>query len=100
MANFLIVRERLNAELGKREARRHLIATTDPKKGTLRRLVEKEGYKSLEVPEKVGGRFSVLTSVGLLPAAVAGIDIKGFLKARHIWTALQGQIISGRTPRI
>mgnify|MGYP001560423930 CR=1 FL=1 len=80
MANFLIVRERLNAELGKREARRHLIATTDPKKGTLRRLVEKEGYKSLEVPEKVGGRFSVLTSVGLLPAAVAGIDIKGLLK--------------------
>ena len=46
----------------------------------MRRLVEKEGYKSLEVPEKVGGRFSVLTSVGLLPAAVAGIDIKGLLK--------------------
>ncbi|MBI5182573.1 MAG: glucose-6-phosphate isomerase [Nitrospirae bacterium] len=80
MSNFLIVRERLNAEFEKREARRHIIATTDPKKGALRRIVEKEGYKSLEVPEKVGGRFAVFTSVGLLPAAVVGIDIKQLLE--------------------
>ncbi|MBI5180197.1 MAG: glucose-6-phosphate isomerase [Nitrospirae bacterium] len=79
MANFLLVRERLVEAVGKEKAKRHIIATTDSKKGSLRRLVETEGYKSFEVPEKVGGRFSVFTPVGLFPAAVSGIDIKQLL---------------------
>lgn len=79
MSNFLILRERLNVDLGKKAARRHIIAATDPKNGALRRLSEKEGYESFDIPEKVGGRFSVFTPVGLLPAAVAGIDIKQLL---------------------
>ena len=80
MANFLLVRERLVEAVGKEKAKRHIIATTDPKIGSLRRLVETEGYNSFEVPEKVGGRFSVFTSVGLFPAAVIGIDIKQLLE--------------------
>jgi glucose-6-phosphate isomerase len=95
MANFLLVRERLVEAVGKEKAKRHIIATTDSKKGSLRRLVETEGYKSFDVPEKVGGRFSVFTPVGLLPAAVIGIDIKQLLdgaaymdnlcKSENVW---------------
>ncbi len=80
MANFLLVRERLVKAVGKEKSKRQIIATTDSKKGSLRRLVETEGYSSFEVPEKVGGRFSVFTPVGLLPAAVIGIDIKQLLE--------------------
>lgn len=95
MANFLLVREMLVKAVGKEKAKRHIIATTDSKKGSLRRLVETEGYMSFEVPEKVGGRFSVFTPVGLFPAAVIGIDIKQLLdgaaymdnlcKSENVW---------------
>ncbi|MBI2941096.1 MAG: glucose-6-phosphate isomerase [Chloroflexi bacterium] len=59
--------------------RDHLIATTDPRGGDLRRLVEREGLRSLAIPPGVGGRFSVLSAVGLLSAAVAGIDVRELL---------------------
>lgn len=57
----------------------HIVATTDPEKGILRPLAEKEGYKTFTVPPTVGGRFSVLSAVGLLPIALAGIDIRELL---------------------
>jgi len=75
MSTFLIAKEKLIAALGEKEHVRHIIATTDKNKGILRPICQKEGYKSLVVPDGVGGRFSVLTPVGLLSAAVEGIDI-------------------------
>jgi glucose-6-phosphate isomerase len=78
MAQFLIVRQRLEAELGD-GYRRHLLFTTDPEKGVLRRLANEEGIATLPVPANVGGRFSVLSAVGLLPAALVGISIRDLL---------------------
>ncbi|HZK10367.1 MAG TPA: glucose-6-phosphate isomerase [Clostridia bacterium] len=72
----------LKKELTKRygqEAGRYIIATTDAKSGALRRQVEEEGYKSFVVPQDIGGRYSVMSPVGLFPMAVAGLDVKGFL---------------------
>src|SRR5690242_18836078 len=71
MAQFLVVRDRLLRELGAVDYKRHLIVTTDPKQGTLRQIVNDEGFRALPVPQDVAGRFSVLTPVGLLPAAAA-----------------------------
>ena len=78
MSQYLIVRERLMAELGE-GYRRHLLFTTDPKKGVLRRLADEEGIATLPVPANVGGRFSVLSAVSLLPAALVGIDVEALL---------------------
>ena len=74
MSQYLIIRERLQAELGD-GYRRHLLFTTDPEKGVLRALATEEDVATLPVPPNVGGRFSVLSAVGLLPAAMVGIDI-------------------------
>jgi len=79
MAQFMIVRERLRAALDDDHYRSHLIFTTDPEKGVLRRLAAEEEIATLPVPPNVGGRFSVLSAVGLLPAALAGIDIEALL---------------------
>jgi glucose-6-phosphate isomerase len=79
MSQFMIVRERLRAALDGDHYRSHLIFTTDPGKGVLRRLADEEGIATLPVPPDVGGRFSVLSAVGLLPAALAGIDIEALL---------------------
>lgn len=81
MAQFLIVYERLRAAFGDDEDayRRHLLFTTDPEKGVLRELAEKENIPALPIPPDVGGRFSVLSSVGLLPAALVGIDVEALL---------------------
>lgn len=78
MSAFFIARERLKRAVGKKYAQQ-IIATTDGVRGTLRALAIKEGYQTLPVPADVGGRFSVLTDVGLFPAAWAGIDIKKLL---------------------
>lgn len=75
LAQFLIVQKWIYKKVGKEKGAAHFIVTTDPKKGTLREIAQKEGYETLEIPEPVGGRFSVLTPVGLFPAAVSGIDI-------------------------
>ena len=79
MAQFLIVRERLVARLGHVRHRDHVVVTTDAERGVLRPIVEEEGYASFVVPEGVGGRFSVLSVVGLLSAALLGIDIRGLV---------------------
>jgi glucose-6-phosphate isomerase len=78
MSQFLIVRQRLEAELGE-GYRRHLLFTTDPANGVLRKLAAQEGIASLPIPPNVGGRFSVLSAVGLLPAALVGIPIRELL---------------------
>lgn len=75
MAAFLFFREALAKRVGVSRLRDHLVLTTDPKKGALRQVVERDGYPSLPLPANVGGRFSELTSVGLFPAAVTGVDI-------------------------
>jgi glucose-6-phosphate isomerase len=79
MAQFMIVRERLRQALDGDAYRGHLIFTTDREKGVLRRIADQEGIATLPVPAAVGGRFSVLSAVGLLPAALVGIDIEALL---------------------
>jgi len=78
-AQFLIVRELLARKLGSRGLARHLVVTTDPQAGTLRELAEREGWYTLPVPPGVGGRFSVLSAVGLFAAAMCGIRIERLL---------------------
>jgi glucose-6-phosphate isomerase len=78
MAQYMIVREHLRSTLDD-GYRGHLLFTTDPEKGVLRRIAEEEGIATLPVPPGVGGRFSVLSAVGLLPAALAGVDIDALL---------------------
>lgn len=78
MAQYLVIRQWLEEALGP-AATRHLVFTTDPKRGALREIATREGIAALEVPADVGGRFSVLSPVGLLPAALVGIDIEGLL---------------------
>ncbi len=75
VSQFLIVRQMLTERLGKESVREHLVVTTGVKVGQLRALAEEGGYPLLSIPENVGGRFSVLSPVGLFPAAMFGIDI-------------------------
>ena len=72
---FRIFKEMLEKKYGKEEAAKRIYATTDKQKGALKNLATEEGYESFVVPDDVGGRFSVLTAVGLLPIAVSGADI-------------------------
>jgi glucose-6-phosphate isomerase len=78
MAQYLVIRQWLEQAMGP-AAGRHLVFTTDPKRGALREIAARDGIAALEVPPDVGGRFSVLSPVGLLPAALVGIDIEGLL---------------------
>ena len=73
---FRLLKEQLEAQVGKDEAKHRIIAITDAKKGALRKLADTEGYKTFVIADNVGGRFSVLTPVGLLPIAIAGFDIR------------------------
>lgn len=77
-AQFMIVREMLSAALGPGYGE-NIVAVTDPAKGTMRTICDKEGFATLPVPDGVGGRFSVLSPVGLFSAAMAGIDIGALL---------------------
>ncbi|MFA8433985.1 MAG: glucose-6-phosphate isomerase [Marinifilaceae bacterium] len=73
---FRLLKELLEEQIGKEEARERIVAITDESKGALRTLADQEGYKTFVIPDNVGGRYSVLTPVGLLPIAVAGHDIR------------------------
>lgn len=73
---FRLLKDQLESRVGKEEARQRIVAITDAAKGALRSLATTEGYKTFVIPDNVGGRYSVLTPVGLLPIAVAGIDIR------------------------
>ena len=78
MAQYLIVRAWLEEALGS-AAHRHLVFTTDPTRGALREIAARDGIATLSVPPDVGGRFSVLSPVGLLPAALVGVDVSALL---------------------
>lgn len=73
---FRLLKKQCEEQRGKETARKVIVAVTDAKKGAARTTADKEGYKSFIIPDNVGGRFSVLTPVGLLPIAVAGFDIE------------------------
>ena len=77
---FRLLKKQCEAQMGKEEAREVIVAVTDAKRGAARTCADKEGYKSFIIPDNVGGRFSVLTPVGLLPIACAGFDIKALVQ--------------------
>lgn len=80
MSAFMIAREMIAKKVGASAVKEHIIATTDARSGIMRKITDEEGFRSFIVPDGVGGRFSVLTPVGLLPAAFVGIDIMGLLE--------------------
>lgn len=77
---FRVFRELLEKKYGKEGARERIYCTTDKARGTLKQLADREGYETFVVPDDVGGRYSVLTAVGLLPIAVAGCDIDALMQ--------------------
>ena len=90
---FRIFKEKLEKKYGKDEAAKRIYATTDASKGALKNLATAEGYESFVVPDDVGGRFSVLTAVGLLPIAVSGADIDKLMEG-----AAKGRELALNTP--
>ena len=84
---FRMLKEQLEKQVGKAEAAKRIVAITDAKRGALRQLATEEGYKTYVIEDNVGGRFSVLTPVGLLPIAVAGYDIKALVNGARAMEA-------------
>lgn len=78
--SFRILKNHIEAKYGREEAATRIVATTDKSRGALKQLADEEGYKTFVVPDDVGGRYSVLTPVGLLPIAIAGFDINNLIK--------------------
>lgn len=87
---FRYIKEMIEAKYGKTEASKRIVAVTDQSRGALRDLSTKEGYQTFVIPDNVGGRFSVLTPVGLLPLAVAGIDVRKLVDGAKEMEALTG----------
>ncbi|WP_370452303.1 glucose-6-phosphate isomerase [Cohnella sp. AR92] len=85
---FRIFREALESKYGKEAAKKRIYATTDKARGALKKLSDEEGYETFVIPDDVGGRYSVLTAVGLLPIATAGIDIEAIMKGAQDAAAL------------
>lgn len=77
---FRVLKAHMEKKYGKTEAKERIFATTDKERGALKQLANEEGYETFVIPDNVGGRFSVLTAVGLLPIATAGIDIDDLMK--------------------
>ena len=77
---FRVIKEHIEERYGKSEAASRIVAVTDKARGALKSLSDQEGYRTFVIPDNVGGRFSVLTPVGLLPIALAGYDIRALLK--------------------
>ena len=77
---FRFLKEALEEKYGKEEAKERIFATTDRQKGALKELADAEGYETFVVPDDIGGRFSVISAVGLLPLAAAGLDIDKFME--------------------
>ena len=76
---FRLIKQALKEKYSDEELKKRIICVTDEKKGALRQIADQEGYKSFVIPDDVGGRFSILTPVGLVPLAIAGVDIKGLV---------------------
>lgn len=87
---FRIIRDHLIAKEGKKKAADRIIAITDASKGALRKSADQEGYRSFIIPDDVGGRYSVLTPVGLLPIALAGFDINQLVKGARVMERITG----------
>ena len=85
---FRILKDHLEGKVGKAEAADRIIAITDAKKGALRSLAETNGYETFVIPDNIGGRYSVLTPVGLLPIAISGLDIRMIVKGAKIMEEL------------
>lgn len=81
---FRLLKEQLESQIGKAEASKRIVAITDARRGALRQLATEEGYKTFVIADNVGGRFSVLTPVGLLPIAVAGYDIRALVEGARV----------------
>ncbi len=81
---FRLLKEQLEQQVGKAEASKLIVAITDAKRGALRQMADREGYKTYVIEDSVGGRFSVLTPVGLLPIATAGFDIRALLEGASV----------------
>jgi len=91
-ANFLVVRDALIQAVGQEQAAKQIIATTDPETGILRKMADAEGYRTFPVPPGVDGRQTVLSAVGLIPAALAGVDIHQLLAGA---AAMRARLESG-----
>ncbi len=93
---FRLIRQHIENKYGKEEARRRIIAITDASRGALKTLADAEGYSTYVIPDDVGGRFSVLTPVALLPIAVAGFDIRALMTgaAQMRETALRSSMLA------
>jgi glucose-6-phosphate isomerase len=81
---FRVLRKKLELKYGKAGAADRIYATTDNSKGALKKLATQEGYQTFTVPDDIGGRFSVMTAVGLLPMAAVGIDINSMMEGAHL----------------
>ncbi len=88
MSQFMIVKDFLENKIGKEAAKKHFVCTTDKVGGNLIKIAKEEGYKTFYVPDGVGGRFSELCPVGLIPAAFCGIDIAEMLKGAAVMDKL------------
>lgn len=90
---FRLLKQDIEEKYGKREARERIVAITDQSRGALRKLADNEGYKSFVIPDDIGGRYSVLTPVGLLPIAVAGHDIRELVRGAADMEIMSGSAI-------
>jgi glucose-6-phosphate isomerase len=97
-AQQLIARQWLLSRLGANGLRQRMVAITDPTRGTLREIVVQDGLLSLEIPTNVGGRFSVLSAVGLLPACLCGVDIEAMLQGAAAMAARCGNAVLRENP--
>jgi len=88
--SFRLLKKHLEDTVGKAEAKKRIVAITDAKKGALRQMSEQEGYTTFDIPDNVGGRYSVLTPVGLFPIAAAGYDIQKILEGAKLMEKLTG----------
>lgn len=99
MVQYAVVKEILMKKHPK-NYQKHLVFITDPQSGLLRKIAEKEGITTFDVPQKVGGRFSVLSSVGLLPCALAGVDISALLRGARDMTESLKKLKGANNPAL
>jgi glucose-6-phosphate isomerase len=96
---FRILKNHIEQKYGVAEARKRIVAITDKEKGALKQLADEEGYETFIVPDDVGGRYSVLTPVGLLPIAVAGYNIRTLLKgAKQMKSQIESDYSIAKNP--
>jgi glucose-6-phosphate isomerase len=88
---FRILKDHLESKIGEAKAKELIVAITDEKKGALRTFADQKGYKTYNIPDDIGGRYSVLTPVGLVPLAIGGVDIRALVKGAEVMEILLGE---------